>query len=150
MAQRVVERLQADDVDVRDDERLAGAAAAIDLAVEVGEAGGARARSGQRVDGRDRELVGEDLAVDERVQALARRLLAILRRGLAVVGGERALLGRGPAVVGGVVAGARREVAHRGDRIALVGGVQARLGGLRAAGGRRSGAAAPGMRASAR
>ena len=92
VAGAVVDRLQPDDVDEGDDQRLRGPAAAGEVALELGEAGRARARAGQLVGGRERHPPREGLAVGGGQLPVARRLLAIERRQPAIAGRERAVL----------------------------------------------------------
>ena len=57
MTVRVVDRLQADDVDVGNDEEALRSASTIDLVIEVRKPRPARARTGQYVCFSDRQLV---------------------------------------------------------------------------------------------
>ena len=85
----VVERLEADDVDVGDYETAGGPAAAIELVAEVREARRPCTRPRQDVDLRESQLAGENLAVCERLLALTGALAAVFGSFLTIVGGER-------------------------------------------------------------
>ena len=104
----VVERLEPDDVDVGDDEQAVAATAALELVIELDETGRSSPRAGELVVGGAVQRIGEQLAIDERVQALAGGLFAILGRALAVLGGARVLLDGLLAPAGAGHAGARR------------------------------------------
>ena len=144
VALAVVERLQPDDVDVGDDERRCPSAAAVELVVELGEPGRAGPRAGELVVRGAGQRIGEQLAIDERMQALTRGLFAVLRRAVAVVGGARVLLGglfaprrrgsRAPEAVSRVIA-ARSRASAMTSR--CVGRVQTLLGALVRAAARR-------------
>src|SRR5215210_1307699 len=104
----VVDRLQADDVDIGDDEPAGEPASAIDLVIEVGKPRAARARPGQRVGLRDQQLVHERFAVGLGLRPVAGGLLAVPGRLLTVRGGPRPGLGCRCAVGLGTPAVLRR------------------------------------------
>ncbi len=104
----VVERLEADDVDVGDHETAGGPAAAIELVAEVRQARRPCTRPRQDVDLRQSQLARQHFAVRERLLALKGALATVLGSFLTIVGGERPLLRRARALL-------RRELAVAGD-----------------------------------
>jgi hypothetical protein len=102
----VVDRLQAHDVDVGDDEPAIEPASPVDLVVELIQARAACARPGQRIGFRDPQLVHERLAVGLGLRPVARGALAVVGRVGAIRGRprpalrcRRAVRSRTPAVL---------------------------------------------------
>jgi hypothetical protein len=116
----VVERFEADDVDVGDGEQACRPAGAIDLVVEVRQAGRARARPGQRVGLSDRELFDQRVAVCLCLQPVASSLIAVCRGSRSTPSGFGSGGRRGLAVL----RGARFEIRRRRDLLSGFGVTQ--------------------------
>lgn len=90
----VVDSLEADDVDVGDDEQARGPTGTIDLQVEVRQTGAAGARSGQHISLGECQLIEEGVSVFLGLRPVASRLLAIVGRLSAIFGGPGSSFGR--------------------------------------------------------
>jgi hypothetical protein len=119
----VVDRLEADDIDIGNRQRDVHPAGPLDLVVEVRETRRASAGTGQCIHLGDRQLAQQGFPVLLCFASIARRLLAIprrlspIRRGpgpsLGVVAAPRVTIQNG----GGTIAGLRREIASMGGGV---------------------------------
>jgi hypothetical protein len=116
----VVDRLQADDIDVGDGEQGRRPTGSLDLALEVCQPRRAHARAGQLVGLGDRELLEQRVTVDLCLQAVTRGLFAVAGGLFAICRGAGSTLDRRCPVGCRIVAVLHRAVQEASHRAPVV------------------------------